>query len=94
MVVLSGEAILYSDFPPVEDAIFSSLIMPSEYDATAQEILQMLFNALSLLVSCFVDDHLPGDKYDNLSIQLTAETKSVPKSNVISGLCNTSSSLT
>ena len=44
----------------------------------------MLFNALSLLVSCFVDDHLPGGKYDNPSIQLTAETKSVPKLNVIS----------
>ena len=84
MVVLSGEAILYSDIPPVEDAIFSSLITPSEYDATAQEILQTLFNALSLLVSRFVDDHLPGGKYDNPSIQLTAETKSVPKTNVIS----------
>ena len=64
--------------------IFSLLITPSEYDATAQEILQTLLNALSLLVSPFVDDHLPGGKYDNPSIQLTAETKSVPKSNVIS----------
>ena len=60
------------------------MITPSEYDATAQEILQTLFNALSLLVSRFVDDHLPGGKYDNPSIQLTAETKSVPKTNVIS----------
>ena len=34
MVVLSGEAILYDDFPPTEDAIFSSLIASSEYDAT------------------------------------------------------------
>ena len=83
MAVLSGEAILYDDFPPVEDAIFNSLIESSEYDATVQEILQTLFSALSLLVSCFVQDHLPGGKYDNPSIQLTAETKSVPYTNVI-----------
>ena len=71
MVVLSGEAILYDDFPPVEDAIFNSLIASSEYDVTVQEILQILFSALSLLVSHFVQDHLPGGKYDNPSIQLT-----------------------
>ena len=39
---------------------------------------------ISLLLSCFVDDHLPGGKYDNPSVQLTAETKSMPKTNVIS----------
>ena len=83
MIVLSGEAILYDDFPPVEDAIFNSLIASSKYDATVQEILQTLFSALSLLVSHFVHDHLPGGKYDNPSIQLTMETKSVPKTNVI-----------
>ena len=84
MIVLTGEAILYDDFPPVEDAIFSSLITSSEYDATAQEILQTLFSALSLLVSQFVEDHLPGGKYDNPSIHLSTETKSMPKTNVIS----------
>ena len=84
MAVLSGEAILYDNFPPVEDAIFNSLIASSEYDATVQEILQTLFSALSLLVSHFVQDHLPGGKYDNPSIQLTAETESVPNTNVIS----------
>jgi len=54
MTVLYGEAILF-DFPFVEDAIFKSLIASSEYDATAQKILQMLFSALSLLVTaCMV----------------------------------------
>ena len=84
MPVLSGEAILYDDFPPVQDAIFNSLIASSEYDATVQEILQTLFSALSLLVSRFVEEHLPGGKYDNPSSQLTTETKSAPKTNVIS----------
>ena len=67
MPVLSGEAILHDDFPPVQDAIFNSLIASSEYNATVQEILQTLFSALSLLVSRFVEEHLPGGKYDNPS---------------------------
>ena len=33
-----------------------------------RRFLQTLFNALSLLVSHFVDDHLPGGIYDNPSI--------------------------
>jgi len=84
MTVLCGEAILFDDFPPVKDAIFNSLIASSEYDATAQEILQTLFSALSLLVSRLVEDHLPEGKYDNPSVQLATETKSVPKTNVLS----------
>ena len=82
--VLSGDAVLFDDFPPVDDAIFQSLIKPSEYDATAQEILHILFSSLSLLVSHFVEDHLPDGKYDNPSHLLQAETKSVPKTNVVS----------
>ena len=35
MAILSGEEILYDDFPPVEDPIFSSLISSSEYDGTS-----------------------------------------------------------
>ena len=63
--VLSGDAVLFDDFPPVDDAIFQSLIKPSKYDATAQEILHILFSSLSLLVSHFVEDHLPDGKYDS-----------------------------
>ena len=76
MAVLSGEAILYDDFPPVDDAIFSSLISSSEFEGTVQEILQTLFCALSLLVSRFIEEHLPEGKYDNPSMQSTTKTKS------------------
>ena len=84
--VLSGDAVLFDDFPPVDDAIFQSLIKPSEYDTTAQEILHILFSSLSLLVSHFVEDHLPDGKYDSPSHLLQDETKSVPiaKTNVVS----------
>ena len=34
--------------------------------------------------SHFVEDHLPDGKYDSLSHLLQAETKSVPKTNVVS----------
>ena len=84
MPVLSGKAILYDDFLPVQDTIFNSSTASSEYDATVQEILQALFSALPLLASRFVEEHLPGGKYDNPSSQLTTETKSAPKTNVIS----------
>ena len=40
--VLSGEAILYSNFLPNKDCIFKSLVAPSVYDATAEEILKIL----------------------------------------------------
>ena len=49
-----------------------------------QEILQTLFSALSLLVSYFVEEHLPEGKYDNPSMRFAIETKSTPKANVIS----------
>ena len=82
--VLTGEAILYNDFPPTKDHIFESLVAPSVYDATAQEILEVLFNAFSTLISRLVTDHLPDGKYHNPSTKLIAETKSVPTTNVIS----------
>ena len=82
--VLSGEAVLYSDFPLTKDLIYESLVAPSVYDATAQEVLEILFNAFSSLISRLVEDHLPDGKYHNPSAKLIAETKSVPTTNVIS----------
>ena len=71
MAVLSRKAILYDDFPPADGAIFSSLISSSEFDGTVQEILHTLFSALSLLVSGFVEEHLPEGKYKvNMKIPL------------------------
>ena len=39
---LSGEAVLFDNFLPTEDCIFESLVAPSVYDATAEEILKIL----------------------------------------------------
>jgi len=82
--VMSGEAVLYSDFLPTKDQIYESLFAPSVYDATAQELLEVIFGAFSSLISRLVEDHLPNGKYDNPSAELVAETKSVPTTNVIS----------
>ena len=49
---------------------------PSDLDATVQEILQVVFSSLALLVSRLLEDHLPGGVFD--------ETKSVPNSNTVS----------
>jgi len=63
--VLSGEAVLYSDFPLTKDHIYESLIDPSVHDVTVQEVLEILFNAFSSLISHLVEDHLPDGKYHN-----------------------------
>ena len=57
---------------------------PSVYDATPQEVLEVLFNALSTLISRLVADHLPDGKYHDRPAKLITETKSVPTTNVIS----------
>ena len=82
--LLSGEALLYDDFRPSQDAISDCLLTPSDTDNTTQEILQVLFSAFSSLVSRLIDDHLPDGKYSNPSESLKSETKSVPKTNCIS----------
>ena len=84
--LLHGEAVLYPDFPPTEDAIWHHLIAPasSENDATTQEIIQLIFHAFSVLLTRLVSDHLPGGVYDNPSAQLEVETGSAPNTNVIS----------
>ena len=56
--ILSGEAILFPDFPPSEDVIWQHLITPSEHDPLVLVILQTLFHACSALISRLVDDHL------------------------------------
>ena len=48
--VVSGETVLFR-LPPVPDMIFDSLAKPSELDATVQEILQVVFSSLAVLVS-------------------------------------------
>ena len=73
-----------SSMSSLKDCIFESLVAPSVYDATAQEILEVLFNAFSSLISHLVADRLPDGKYHNLSAVLTAEVKSVPTTNAIS----------
>ena len=82
--VVSGEAVLFRDFPPVPDMIFDSLAKPSELDATVQEIMQVVFSSLAVLVSRLLEDHLPGGVLDKPNQQLVEETKSVPNSNTIS----------
>ena len=53
-------------------------------DSTTQEILQIIFHAFSALLTRLLSDHLPRGAHDNPCAQLQQETKSVPKTNVIS----------
>ena len=77
--LLHGEAVLYLDFPPTGDAIWHSLITPTDLDLVTQEILQIIFHAFSSLLFRLVGDHFPGGVLDKASLQLKSETQSVPK---------------
>lgn len=57
--VSSGSAVLYEEFPTSNDVIWQRLISPSDYDSTAQEILQIFFHAFSGLI-IFQVESLPS----------------------------------
>ena len=40
-VLLQGHAELYADYPPKKDEIWNRLIIPTEYDSTTQEVLEV-----------------------------------------------------
>ena len=82
--VMSGDAVVFTDFPPTVDSIHTSLFAPSDYDDTVEEILCVLFSAFSSLLTRLVADHLPSGEYDAAKEALTEETKSVPTTNTIS----------
>ena len=82
--LLQGDAELYADYPPTKDEIWYRLIASTDHDATAQELLEVLCNAFSALLSRLVQDHLLGGAHCNPSAELINETKSVSKTNVVS----------
>ena len=72
--LLQGDAELYADYPPTKDEIWYCLIASTDHDATTQELLEVLCDAFSALLSRLVQDHLPGGTYCNPSAELTHET--------------------
>ena len=49
-----------------------------------QEILQVVFSALTVLAARLLEYHLPGGELDSPNQQLFSESKSVPNSNTAS----------
>ena len=82
--VMSGAAVVFDDFPPSVDPIYSSLFARSDFDDTVEEILCMLFSAFSSLLEHLVGDHLHGGSYDATNETLIEENRSVPKTNTVS----------
>ena len=54
------------------------------YDATTQEMLEILCHAFSALLSRLVQDHLPGRACYNSTVRISNETKSVSKTKSVS----------
>ena len=82
--VVSGEARLFQDYSPTKDEIFNSLTKLCDLDSTVQEILQVIFTSLVVLITRLLEDHLPGGVLEKPTKQLVTETKSVPNSNTVS----------
>ena len=83
-VLLQGDVELESDYPPRKDEILHHLIIPTEYDATTQEILEILCHAFFCTAFSISSDHLPGRAYYNSTVRISNETKSVSKTNSVS----------
>jgi len=67
--LLTGEARLFSEFPPHVDCVWDALLKPSSNDA--------LFSAFSSLLNRMVVDHLSGGCYNvELTPEVLAETAS------------------
>ena len=56
---MQGYEELYADYPLIKDEIWCRLIACTDHDATAQELLKILCDAFSTLLSWLVQDHLP-----------------------------------
>ena len=77
-------------FPNVhikEGNIIEALLVPNpDLDDLAQEMLQAIFQTLSLLIERVVSDYLPGGEWDMAmgDAKIKTKTKSVQKTNTIS----------
>ena len=83
-VLLQGNVELESDYLPRKDETGHHLITPTEYDATTQEMLEILCHAFFCTALSISSDHLPGRAYYNSTVRNSNETKSVSKTNSVS----------
>ena len=60
------------------DVITESLLQPSEFDATVETVLGVVFPALAVLSQRLFRDHLHGGKYDGAGPAIWQKTKSSP----------------
>ena len=70
-----------------EGNILEALLVPNpDLDNLAQEMLQAIFQTLSLLIERVVGDYLPGGEWDRATgdAEIKTNTRSVQKTNTIS----------
>jgi len=79
---LSGEVLFFDDVELHKDAVFDSLIKPSEsFDLSTKQCLELLFGSLSIITRRMLNDHLEEGKYDCPSETLRKDTMSVSTTN-------------
>lgn len=82
--MLTGNTSLFNDTLINKDVVFEKLVEECDDDSMTVEVLQLLFKSFYLTMERMLADHLPQGVHDKPSATKIGETKSTPKSNVVS----------
>lgn len=82
--LLTGEVYLFNDTLINRDVVYEKLVEQCTDDSITVEILQLMFKSFYLTMERMLKDHLPQGVHDKPSAIKISETKSTPKSNVVS----------
>lgn len=82
--LLTGEVYLFNDTLINRDVVYEKLVEQCTDDSITVEVLQLMFKSFYLTMERMLKDHLPQGVHDKPSAIKISETKSTPKSNVVS----------
>lgn len=82
--LFTGEVYLFNDTLINRDVVYEKLVEQCTDDSITVEVLQLMFKSFYLTMERMLKDHLPQGVHDKPSAIKISETKSTPKSNVVS----------
>ena len=82
--LINGTACPFHDAHVDVSCVLDELLQPSELDGLTAECLQVLCQVYYTYSTRLLADHLPGGVHSNPDSAKVSQTKSVPKTNVIS----------
>jgi E1A/CREB-binding protein len=80
--LLNGSAVLFEDIPPNKNEIYKYVYESFCDNDLIRQALAVGCKSFLIVTERMLADHLPGGKFNDPSIQIQNETKSVPKHNI------------